>query len=310
MRRYPSMLFTAALLLGGCDKATTSTSADDEKNVATAPENDKDAEQVDEPAAETPPKASLPDAADLLAKSVDAVGGKAKLESVKSFHLEGTIGAPKQNLSGKVETWWKGGDFYMVQTIPGLGINRSGKKGDLIWAEEPINGLRKLDGKEAEQHMWASSLLLTADWPNFFEKATTVAERDIEGKKAYDIELSAKSGAILTVTIDATNHLMVEQSFKVFSPMGSMPVTIRSTDYRDVDGMKIPYKQVTDASLMELTQELSVVELNAEVDEANFAMPTEDVPVVDAKDPGSIGTAPPPADAPGGDKPSPAPAKE
>ena len=285
------MLFTVALLLGGCDKATTSTSADD-KSVSGKAELKAEGKT---PAEDAAPKNALPDAADLLAKSVEAVGGKAKLDSVKSFHLEGTIGAPKQNLSGKVETWWKGGDFYMVQTIPGLGINRSGKKGELIWAEEPINGLRKLDGKEAEQHMWASSLLLTADWRNFFETATTVKMRDIEGKAAYDIELSAKSGAVLTVTIDATSHLMVEQSFKVFSPLGSMPVTIRSTDYRDVEGMKIPYKQVTDASLMELTQQLSVVELNAEVDEANFDMPQEDVPVVDAKDPASIGTVPPPA---------------
>ncbi|MGH1344620.1 MAG: hypothetical protein ACRBN8_23880 [Nannocystales bacterium] len=292
MRRLTSLLFTASLLVSGCTEPGPATTTSKETPAPDKASEDGDEAKEDETPQE--PESTLPDAADLLAKSVDAVGGKAKLESVKSFHLEGTIGAPKQNLSGKVETWWKGGDFYMVQTIPGLGINRSGKKGDLIWAEEPINGLRKLDGKEAEQHMWASSLLLTADWRNFFEKATTVAERDIKGKKAYDIELSAKSGAILTVTIDATSHLMVEQSFKVFSPLGSMPVTIRSTDYRDVEGMKIPYKQVTDASLMELTQELSVVELNAPVDEANFAMPTEDVAVVDAKDPGSIGTVPPP----------------
>lgn len=308
MRRSTPMLFTAALLLGGCTEATTSKPADD-KNVATSPEIEKPADG-ETPAVEAPPENAFPAAADLLAKSVEAVGGKAKLESVKSFHLEGTIGAPKQNLTGKVETWWKGGDFYMVQTIPGLGINRSGKKGDLIWAEEPINGLRKLEGKEAEQHMWASSLLLTADWRDFFETAKTVAERTIDGKKAYDIELSAKSGAVLTVTIDTSSYLMVEQSFKVFSPMGSMPVTIRSTDYREVEGMKIPYKQVTDASIMELTQELSVVELNAEVDEANFAMPTEDVPVVDAKDPGSIGTVPPPAEKPAGDKLPAAPAKK
>ncbi len=294
MRRL-SLLFTASLLLlQGCDKPTAETPGPESARANETPKSD-----LKSVPGETPPEADpLPDAAELLAKSVDAVGGKAKLESVKSFHLEGTIGAPKQNLSGKVETWWKGGDFYMIQTIPGLGINRSGKKGDLIWAEEPINGLRKLEGKEAEQHMWASSLLLTADWPKFFESATTVAERDIEGTKAYDVELRAKSGAVLTVTIDAQNHLMIEQSFKVFSPLGSMPVTIRSTDYRDVDGMKIPYKQVTDASLMELTQELSLVELNAEVDEANFAMPTEDVGVVDANDPQSIGTVVPPAEAP------------
>lgn len=294
MRRISSLLISALLLAPGCDKSTEGTPADTPKKEAgegSAPAGDEAPAKDD-----ADPESNLPDAKELLAKSVEAVGGQATLDKVQSFHLEGTIGAPKQNLTGKVETWWKGGDFYMVQTIPGLGINRSGKKGDVIWAEEPINGLRKLEGKEAEQHMWASSLLLTADWDQFFDEAKTTAERMVEGKKVYDIELSAKSGATLTVTLDAKTHLMVEQSFKVHSPLGSMPVTIRSTDYRDVDGMKIPYKQVTDASLMELTQELTVVELNAPVDEATFAMPTGDVPVVDAKDPASIGS--PPAEAP------------
>ncbi len=288
MRRISSLLISALLLVPGCDKSTESSSADSPKKEAG--EGSQAAGDKAPAKDDAEPETNLPNATELLAQSVEAVGGQSTLDTVKSFHLEGTIGAPKQNLTGKVETWWKGGDFYMVQTIPGLGINRSGKKGDVIWAEEPINGLRKLEGKEAEQHMWASSLLLTADWDQFFDEARTTAERMIEGKKVYDIELSAKSGATLTVTLDANTHLMVEQSFQVHSPLGSMPVTIRSTDYRDVDGMKIPYKQVTDASLMELTQELTVVELNATVDESTFAMPSGDVPVVDARDPASIGS--------------------
>lgn len=292
MRRLPSLLFSAALLLTGCKKSPDAETAPAEGETKEAAAKTPAGDAPTEAGKEEPAAKNLPDAAELLAASVEAVGGKDKLDSVHSFHLEGAIAAPKQSLEGKVETWWKGGDFYMVQTIPGLGINRSGKKGDVIWSEEPINGLRKLEGKEAEQHMWASSLLLTADWKDFFEKAETVGMREVEGKKVYDIELSSKSGAKLTVTLDADSKIMVEQSFKVFSPMGSMPVTIRSTDYRDVEGMKIPFKQVTDASLMELTQELQVVELNAEVDESTFAMPTEDAPVVDAKDPASIGASP------------------
>lgn len=242
----------------------------------------------DTPAAEAKP--SLPDAATLLADSVVAVGGKERLTSIQDFHLKGKISAAAQNLNGEVETWWKDGDFYMVQTIPGLGINRSGKKGDVIWAEEPINGLRRLEGKEAEQHTWASSLNLAADWDRYFAKAETIGEREVDGKKAYDIELSADSGAKLTFTIDAQSKLMIEQSFAVESPLGAMPVAIRSLDYRDVDGMKIPHKQVTDAGVMKLTQELTVVELNTGVPTESFGMPTGDAPVVEAKPTAAEGT--------------------
>ncbi|MEM6292781.1 MAG: hypothetical protein AAGA54_16020 [Myxococcota bacterium] len=274
MRRI-TLCLCALFLLPACTEPAETKPAADAKTAQDGAKGDAKAD--------APKDDGLPKAAELLAASVDAVGGADVLESVKNFHLKGSIAAPKQNLSGEVETWWEGGDFYMVQTIPGLGINRSGKKGDVIWAEEPINGLRKLEGKEAEQHLWASSLMLAADWQQFFDSAETTGERELEGKKVYDIKLTSKSGAALTLTLDAKSKLMVEQSFEVHSPMGSMPVTIASLDYRDVSGMKIPHKQVTDASLMKLTQELTVVEINPGVDASKFGLPTEDIPVVSGK---------------------------
>ncbi len=256
------------------------------KGTAPSDEQPSSAEGTPKPQAEEggdAPVDGLPKAEDILEKAVEASGGREAISKIESFHLVGTISAPKLKLQGEVETWWKGGDFYMVQNVTGIGVNRSGKKGDKIWMQETINGLRELEGLEAEQHLWASSLMLAANWQDHFASAKTTGTRTLDGTEVIDITLTSKSGAELKLAIDATTFLVVEQSFDVVNPMGTTPVSMQSRDYREVEGIKIAYQQVTDLDLVELTQTLTKVELNAEVDETKFEMPGGELDVVDGK---------------------------
>jgi hypothetical protein len=42
-----------------------------------------------------------------------------------------------------MEMWWKkGGNFYLEQSIEGIGMSRVGYDGTTIWLEDPITGLR------------------------------------------------------------------------------------------------------------------------------------------------------------------------
>jgi hypothetical protein len=268
-----TILFTV-LALAGCNDSTKAVDSG-------APGDSPQAAEEGGGEGAAKPSEPLPDAAALLEKSVEASGGREKIGAIQSFHFAGKVSAPKLNITGSVETWWKGGDFYMVQTIEGIGTNRSGKQGDVIWTEEPINGLRKLDGQEAEQHSWASSLLLAADWKKYFTEAQTVAAKDHDGKPAYDVKLTSKSGAELTLTIDKESSLVVAQDFEVVNPMGRTPVKMALEEYREVEGVKIPFRQSSDLGVLQLSQEISDVKFNVEVDASKFAMPIGDTEVVE-----------------------------
>lgn len=226
----------------------------------------------------------LPEAAALLEKAVEAVGGRDQLDRIESFYYKGKITVMGQNIGGDIEIWWKGGDFYTTQEMAGIGQIRAGKNGEQVWSQDPINGLRELEGAEAEQHTWASSLMLAADWKDYFEQAETVAEREVDGDDVYDVVLTSPSGAKVKLTFDAKTGLQVAQEFKQVTPMGPMPVKVRMEDYREVDGIKLAFKSVTDASLVQATQEITEIKLNPEVDTARFAMPTGDTDVVSGKD--------------------------
>jgi hypothetical protein len=230
--------------------------------------------------ADAAPAAALPEAATVLEQAVVAVGGKDKVDAITSFYVEGQLAVSGQNITGEMKLWWKGGNFYTEQTMIGIGTIRGGKQGETIWSQDPINGLRKLSGTEAEQYSWGSSLLLAADWQRYFTTAETVGERELEGKKVYDIKLTSKSGAQVTLTFDAASGLQVAQEFKGSTPLGEMPIAVELQDYREVGGLKLPYKQVTDAKLAEATQTISKIELNGPIDESKFAMPSGGAEVI------------------------------
>lgn len=224
--------------------------------------------------------ASLPAATELLEKAVEAQGGRARWDALTSLYFEGETSVMAQKVGGKMKLWWQAGDFYVEAEMIGVGIVRAGKQGDVIWTEDPVSGLRNVTGAEAEQHAWASSPSLPAQWQRHFAKAETIGQREIGGKKAYDVQLTAKSGSTVTLSFDAETGLQLAQSFKQITPMGEVPLSIELQDYREVDGFKLPFVQVTDLKIAKATQTLTKVEFGVPVDATKFAMPTSGTTVV------------------------------
>ncbi|MEM7159503.1 MAG: hypothetical protein AAF799_42080 [Myxococcota bacterium] len=277
-RRALSPLLLTVALSPACDE-------DDAPPKGTANEAAAGAGVVaDETPADAPPPApALPEAEVILDKATAALGGREAIDRIQSFHYRGTIEMVGHNIHGKLQIWWKKGDFFMEQIVPGIGEMRAGKRGDEIWADDPVNGRRKLTGVEAEQHAWASTLLLAAAWKDYFDEAETVAERKVKGRTLYDVKLTSKSGMAVTMSFDADSGLQVGQAFEQVTPMGKQPFDVTFQDYREVEGIKFAFKQVIDAKFQEIVQEIEHVELNAEVDPSKFAFPRSGADLVRQK---------------------------
>lgn len=215
--------------------------------------------------------ADAPAAEEVLAQAVDALGGQAALDKVESYYSEASMEVTGQNITAQIKLWWKGGDFYMETDMAGAGQSRVWKKGETIWAEDPINGKRKLEGKEAAQTSWSASLSLAADWQRYFESAQTVGVRSAGGFELVDVRLTDKHGTSIVLSFDAKTGLPREQSFVQATPMGDMEIRTTLEDYRDAGGVKTPYKSVTAMSLFSSVQTVSKFEVNVPVDTAKFS---------------------------------------
>lgn len=225
------------------------------------------------PDASGDPGKHLPEPAVLLAAHVEAAGGKAAADSIKSLYIESSIDVDEQNLHGTAKVWWSINGFYTEEAIPGLGITRAGSDGTVYWADDPVAHLRELSGSEAEQYQWASNVFLATDWRSHFPKAETIGIREVEGKQLVDVKLETKLGEQVTMTFDQNSHLLVRQKFEQIGPTGKVPVEVVLSDYRPVSGYLFAHHIKTNLSIITAVQTYKKIEANVLVDISKFKIP-------------------------------------
>lgn len=215
----------------------------------------------------------LPSAESLFASNVDAIGGKAKIDMIKTYYREDDMEVVGQGIKINNKMWWSNGDYYSEATMPGMGLTRGWKVGEDIWSEDPINGLRKIEGKEANQQLRAMELAITATWKNHFSKAETKARRMIDGKPAIDVVLVTNDGDETVMTFDEESKLLVEQSFTQDTPMGKIPTTALSQGYKDFDGFTVSTKSSMQMAGTEIVGTMVDFKPNAKIEKGKITLP-------------------------------------
>jgi hypothetical protein len=152
--------------------------------------------------------------------------------------------------------------------------------GEVAWSDDPITGMRVLEGKEQELYQRSSSLFLNHEWKQHFESAQTIGEAQVGERKVYEVKLVSKLGQEVVMGFDADTKLLYTTKFEQVGPTGPMPVETYAEDYREVDGFKFAHRsRLKVASLMEIVQTMEKIEVNPEIDDARFKMPGSDAPV-------------------------------
>ena len=247
-------------------------------------------QEVGAEAQAVPPAEQLPDAAALLDDVVAARGGAEQFAAMKTYYSETEIDAAALGLSGSGKTWWRDGDFYGEMFIPGSGETRMGGQGGAFWMQDPTHGLRRVVGAEAEQISWSTSVCLACEWRRYFKEAKTTKVHAVNAGEVAEIALTSAQGDVVTLVVDMATKLPTAQRYNQQTPFGAIPVEVRFHDYRDVDGLKISFRQELKTSVSLLTSTTTRFDINAEVDATRFAMPGSDR-VVNLDDKASIEAA-------------------
>lgn len=239
-----------------------------------------DAPASTEPTAASQPEAKaepLPDGAELLAAHVEASGGAQAIAKFETVHMRGTVAVESHNLKGTMELWWqKDGKVYLEQDIEGIGKSRVGYDGETIWLDDPITGLRKLEGKEAASYLQSSLMFLGHDWQTYFSAANTIAKHKADDGEVWEIELVSKAGPNLTVGLDADSKLIRYVKSVQPSMLGDMPIQVRNDRYETVEGYKFSMHKINAVSgLLELDETITEFQVNVPVDAGLFEFPSK-----------------------------------
>lgn len=213
---------------------------------------------------------------DVVKKYVQFIGGKKAWKKVKTITTSG-----EYDYGGIVfpfHTYSKGPDKYKF-VVPFNGKYYAqafdGTKGWTIDAFKNETKPKLLSGKAALAMANESDVELESAFINYSEKGhqvILVGKDSVDHKLCFNIQLTRKSGEIENYYIDDQRGELVKKSAvaKNVELAGAL-LTILYGDYREVDGIRIPFKTICESDgQMILTITISKVATNTPIDDRIF----------------------------------------
>lgn len=242
-----------------------------------------------------PKETNLPEAKTVLAHALEAVGGKDAHSKIVKRMTKAKFKIPAMGMEGATLQYQDGSNNYLEIELPGMGKMRNGITDGVVWDINPMMGPRLVTGDEAASQLRSMRLHSFLDLDKHFKKMECVATRDVNGAKCYKLEMTPNSGNTESWFFDSTNWMLTRVTTKVESPMGMAETSVTMSDYREVDGVKLPFHMKMDQMGQSFEIVVGEVKHDFEIPAGTFELPKEIQALVkkdDAKKEGGAETRP------------------
>lgn len=216
---------------------------------------------------------ALPSADDVVKHYVKAIGGEDAWHKITSRQLIGTIEIPAMSISGTFESHEKAPNKMLSVVVVAGATFRRGFDGTVAWADDPQNGLRDVTGPEFDDTKREADFYRPLDLQKTYSKLTVTGTDKVGDRDAYVVEAALPGGDSDKLFFDAQSGLLVKSIGQEHTPQGALTVTIALGDYRDTDGVKMPFTIHQSNPQNEFDIKFTEVHHNVPFDDAQFGKP-------------------------------------
>jgi hypothetical protein len=212
----------------------------------------------------------------ILDKYIQALGGAAQIARLTSFTAKGIYDG-YDTLSEKVPV-----DIYgtapnqlttVVHTQNGDSVTAYDGRNGWIAAADKLMRVLPLDGGDLEGAKMDAALSFPARIKQDFQWRTGFPSVSIDDQPVEVIQNAARGATGVKLYFDSQSGLLVRQVRFVDTAVGVIPTQIDYSDYRDVGGVKVPFKRVITWTDGRSTIQLNQVQPNVRVEAARFTKP-------------------------------------
>jgi hypothetical protein len=221
---------------------------------------------------------------EIIEKHLAALGGRTALNKLKSRSTRGTIqvSTPVGELTGPIEILNEAPNktrTFIQLDLSSLGLGKvvqdqrfDGTSGYVI---DTMQGNRDITGDQVEA---MKNTRFPTPLLNYKEIGGTVelAGKEKAGDRdAYVLIGKPKAGPAVRQYIDAETYLPIKTVLKVTVPQLGTEVeqTTETSDFKEVDGVKVPFQIKTSSSLQTVLVTVTQVEHNGQIDGSLFSKP-------------------------------------
>jgi hypothetical protein len=216
---------------------------------------------------------------DIINKYINAIGGQAAVDKVKSRSIKGTIvGSNGQTMA--YQAVQSGAEKAYESYVTNQGSMERAVVGDAGWEKNP-RGVSELAGGQLAMIKQNSLLFSNLKLKEQYTRMR-VAGRDKIGDRDAVVVLAARAdNQQERLYFDAENGLLLRRMSFMRTMIGVIPQQVDFQDYRDVDGVKMPFTVVVasmNVGAPMSTAKYDEIKLNPPVDDSKFKMPAATPP--------------------------------
>jgi len=211
---------------------------------------------------------TLPRAEEILERYVEAVGGRAAFERLRTRVVTGWLitdlpsREPPVLQVSVLEMLAKSPDRCLIVQRGADGVRRAGFDGEVGWLDD-AGGVKPHDHLERSKLAWLMNPQYALRLSDYFGDAKRV-ERERWGRREVYVVRTERDPAQFSLFFDVETSLLIRIGHNW-----------NLQDYREVDGIRLPHRIIESRKGGSSTYVIDRVQHGVELEEARFAMPVD-----------------------------------
>ena len=212
----------------------------------------------------------------VIEEFVKATGGEEAYKSIEAVKAKGKVSMPAFGLEGTTSMTQKGGKGLMVMNLAGIGEISMGFDGETAWQITEMTGPEIMEGEQRDQFVMQLDMSPMLNLEKLFDSVKCTGVEDFNGEQCHVIVCEKEGNFPVTHYFSVESKLHVGTTMTAVSPQGEFESTSRISDYRDVKGIKMPFKTESDLpNSMVMVAEIESIETNGEIADSVFDLPED-----------------------------------
>lgn len=202
-----------------------------------------------------------------------AIGGKEAIARLTSYKLKGTF--ELAGMSGSIESWRKEPNKTLsVIEFPRIGTLKKGFDGETRWVQTPAGTSIDSSPQEIAELERDAEVYSAGKIKSLFESMTLENKARLSGRDVHMIEAKPAKGPPEKLFFDVESGLLVRWDMARKHPKrGTVFVKVHLDDYREISGVKVPFKTRFAFESFSFTVNLEELQYNIPIDDAIFRKP-------------------------------------
>lgn len=198
---------------------------------------------------------------DVINNYVKAIGGKEAISKLKdvTMNLTGEVQGASLEIVVQKKSPAK---FSQAVNVVGMGeVQKQVYDGTKVRSSGMQGSEDITDPEKVKAVALQAYVVPEAEYAALGAKLSYVGKEKVNSIDTHKIEVTIGS-VKMTEFYDATTGLKVRQSITADTPMGSQTIITDFSDYKDVSGVKMPYKLNQDMGMMQLELKVDKITVN------------------------------------------------